>query len=631
MPPLFKSLAIIFIAVFAVYLPSLTAEICHLDDIGMYNSLSAAQHFDLTGTLFPQSHNGFYYRPMNQLSFLIDRFIWNLDPYIMHLENILIHFINTALVFIVARVTIPKSSKLQLISALLFAVHPITAESVNWISGRTDLLATLFVLTSLYSFLIFRSSKQVRYLCVAIIALFLGILSKETTFGFIPAILFILTSKDNSDSYIPCAQLVQKQSPNVFFVAAILSVTSALFLSNYYVPIGIVITYFLFVLWSSREKLNGATLRKNVLLISGSASIIVALFWGVRKLAFSSQTPQIHRTVGLIFTDFNYTLSLFFRAAGFYVKKFVYPLPLNFVIRDVSPLYALFGIFLLCLVVVLIVRRKLPDVLVIAGFWMIAPVFLLTFESVAWTSYAERYVYPAAPFWILALAGYADSAGFERISLPVQRLCLSVVSLLIIIMAAVTYQRSLVWQTNLDLFEDSVEKTPDYKRVRGLYMGALFYQGRYAEALHQYQIAQALQTIQIKYNPIYDLFYVQILINQKKFAKAEHELDVVDRKTDGKRQEVFELYLEFLSQFILKTTDQAEKRRLASKLSDSYDRLYDLTKNPMILYRKGQFMLSQQRKNEAGELFARAAAAFPENDPFKGYAKKLARTLTERK
>lgn len=613
----------------SVYYPAIFADTCLLDDREMLRNLSSVQRFDLIGTFFPQSHGGLYYRPMIAVSFMIDRFLWNLNPSIMHFENILFHLISTLLVFIIARLIISKISRLPLIAALIFAVHPIATESVNWISGRTDLIAVMFVLTSLYSILCFRHSRQIWWLTASVATLICGILTKETAIGFIPVLVFILSSKSDVDLDITDKPYKQRQFVIAFLVVCILSLAAALFLFNYYLTIVIIILYFFYLQWINREQINRASFQKYLLFFSGSIMSLWALFWGIRKFVFSSQSQSIQLTFGRLFTDVNYTLSLFFRAAGFYTKKFIYPFPLNFVIREVSPFYTLFGIILLCLVVVLIMRRKLTDSLLIAGFCMVAPVLPLTFESIAWTSYAERYVYPAVPFWILSFAGYAASAGFDRLPLRVHRWYLVGLSFLIITMAAFTLQRNLVWQTNLTLFKDSVEKTPGFKQLRGLYMTALFEKGMYDDALRQHQIAQSLQTIHLKYNPNYELFYVQILMAKKEFVKAAQELDRINVKTKGMEPGVYEIFVELAPRIILTSVDESEKMRISEKLADSYDRWYELTKDPMILYRKGQFLLSQDKRGEAGKLFAKAAAAFPDKNLYRGYSEKLARRLTD--
>lgn len=620
---------IILVCCVVLYLfyPSIKGEICLLDDRDMFNSYSLVKHFDLIGTFFPNSHEGLYYRPMIGVSFLIDRFVWNLDPAIMHLENIMLHMTSSLLILFIARLIISKSSKLPLIAALIFAVHPIATESVNWISGRTDLLAVMFVLISLYSFLCFRHSGRSWWLAVAIAAFIFGALTKETALGFLPALVFIMTSHQTSIAHTKSDLHILRLPLIIFLLACILSLSTALLFFNHYLSIAISLMYFFYLLWCRRDTVNSASSQKYLLLFSGAVISLWALFWGIREFAFSTQSPHIKRTLGLLFADMNHTLSLFFRGAGFYVKKFIYPLPLSFVIRDVSPYYTLLGIILLCLVAVLIVRRNMADSLAIAGFWMIAPVLPLTFESIAWTSYAERYVYPAAPFWILSLAAYAASAGFDGFPQRMRRWCLAGVSLLLIIMAAFSFERNITWQTNLALFKDSVEKTPEYKPVRGLYITALYENGLYDEAIRQYHIAQAIPIIQFKYNPNYELFYVKLLIAKMQFVEAERELEAINVKTEGNTPDVYEQYVELAPRLMVTSVNIAEKKRISEKLAESYDKWYDLTKDPMILYHKGQFMLSRNKKAEAGKLFALAAMAFPESNLYRDYSEKLADKL----
>ncbi len=85
---------------------------------------------------------------------MMDKFIWGLEESFMHLENIFFHLANTLLVYAVARRaadyltnTIPSCT---VRAALFFAIHPLNTEVVNWISGRTDLLAGFFLFLAMY-------------------------------------------------------------------------------------------------------------------------------------------------------------------------------------------------------------------------------------------------------------------------------------------------------------------------------------------------------------------------------------------------------------------------------------------------------------------------------------------------
>lgn len=74
-----------------------------------------------------------------------------------------------------------------LFAALLFAVHPANSEAVNFISARNTLLAGCFSLASLLAFLKARG-RGVRLPFLSAVLFFLGLLSKETAFMLIVVI-----------------------------------------------------------------------------------------------------------------------------------------------------------------------------------------------------------------------------------------------------------------------------------------------------------------------------------------------------------------------------------------------------------------------------------------------------------
>ena len=87
------------------------------------------------------------YRPLRDVSYAFDFAIFGDRPFGFHLTNILIHAANTVLVFLLIR-RITDDLFVSCLSALLFAVHPIQTDSVAYISGRRDVLFTLFYLAA---------------------------------------------------------------------------------------------------------------------------------------------------------------------------------------------------------------------------------------------------------------------------------------------------------------------------------------------------------------------------------------------------------------------------------------------------------------------------------------------------
>jgi tetratricopeptide (TPR) repeat protein len=97
-------------------------------------------------TLDPARPTG-YYRPVVTLSLWLDGRTGGGSALAYHVTNVLLHAACSLLALLLLRALL-GSDRAALAGALLFAVHPIHAESVAWVSGRTDLWAALGVFAS---------------------------------------------------------------------------------------------------------------------------------------------------------------------------------------------------------------------------------------------------------------------------------------------------------------------------------------------------------------------------------------------------------------------------------------------------------------------------------------------------
>ncbi|MEB2311398.1 MAG: tetratricopeptide repeat protein [Sorangiineae bacterium] len=133
-----------------------------------------------------------YFRPLTTLSFVLDYRLHATNAAGYHLTNVIFHVLNAALLFALLR----KWTAGTLAAALLalgWALHPRLTEAAGWISGRTDVLATSFVLLAL---LVFRPRSLARC-SVAAALLFLGLLAKEVALaGMIAVLVWELGSED---------------------------------------------------------------------------------------------------------------------------------------------------------------------------------------------------------------------------------------------------------------------------------------------------------------------------------------------------------------------------------------------------------------------------------------------------
>jgi len=124
-----------------------------------------------------------YYRPLVTLSFWLDLNVSHADPHWFHLVNLLLYALATAAVTLVLWELL-HSGVWALLGGLFFAAHSSHVESVAFISGRTDIVLTLFIAISAFALL--RSiRKQNRWWWLVVPPAFgLALLSKETAVVF---------------------------------------------------------------------------------------------------------------------------------------------------------------------------------------------------------------------------------------------------------------------------------------------------------------------------------------------------------------------------------------------------------------------------------------------------------------
>jgi protein O-mannosyl-transferase len=92
-----------------------------------------------------------YYRPLMTLTFLGLWKVFGESPVGFHLFNILLNALVVACVFYSGRVLL-RSHAAAVIAAVLFAVHPVHTETVNWIAAVPDLEATLLFVLGFFAY-----------------------------------------------------------------------------------------------------------------------------------------------------------------------------------------------------------------------------------------------------------------------------------------------------------------------------------------------------------------------------------------------------------------------------------------------------------------------------------------------
>ena len=180
--------AALLLMVAAVYWPALFADFVWDDKVFVLNSTQIQAWSGLLDTwINPAGSNELHFWPMLNTSFWLDHKLWGFNPVGFHATNILLHGINTLLLWrLLTHMAVPGA---WLIAAL-FALHPVHAEPVVWVTARKDLLATCFYLLAFGCWLRFRKTANAgSYL--PLLALYAAALFSKTVAITLPAVLLV--------------------------------------------------------------------------------------------------------------------------------------------------------------------------------------------------------------------------------------------------------------------------------------------------------------------------------------------------------------------------------------------------------------------------------------------------------
>ena len=167
----------------------------HLRDLG-----NIPRFFTDPGLFSVDAQKGMY-RPLLLVSYAANYALGGYQVRGYHLVNILLHGINAALVWWLARLFL-GGYRPALIAGLLFALHPLGSEPVNYISSRSESLAACFYLLSLALFIRYGKGQHWGWLAASQGALALGLLSKAVVITLPLAVLlydFLFLSKRRWD------------------------------------------------------------------------------------------------------------------------------------------------------------------------------------------------------------------------------------------------------------------------------------------------------------------------------------------------------------------------------------------------------------------------------------------------
>lgn len=422
------------------------------------------------------------YRPLRDISYALDFAIWGETPFGFHLTNILIHAANVLLVFtLIRRLTEDFAS--AILGSLIFAVHPIQTDAVTYISGRRDVIFTLFYLLAFHSYLSYYrsrwSAKSIAYFISFLFLWVLSLLSKEMAVS-LPILIFVWHFCDAWDDragswWLRVVQTVGKALNREKWLTIVLSLAGIAFTA-----------YWVFIKGASRltrfDKLEywGGSFYLNIL------TVIRVHAWYLKQLVYPTPIAQYLNAFEPSQSAFDWRLVLSLALVGA-VLCYGFLL-LN---RDKLMAFAIFSY----LVMLLPVSQLIPHHELLADHYLYLP--LMSFGL--FVSLLVRRIGNSGV--ISTKAVYVGSGA------------------VILIFAVLTIVQNTTWRNERSLWTANYKAVPNSPRA-ALNLGNTYQYSEPHKAAELFKRALELNPTPTIKNTLHDRLAV-ILINERKFDEAE--------------------------------------------------------------------------------------------------------------
>ena len=352
-----------------------------------------------------------YFRPLMSVEYVVLYKTYGPISYPFHLANILMQAAVVFLLFAITR-RLLKSDRTALLTAALFALHPIHTESVAWIAAVPDLQVAFFLLIAFWFYLDFGEDARNRW--------------------WTPVVM------------------------NAAFVLALFSKEPA-------VAFPVMAVFYEHVLRADRDLTNWKTKLRRY----GSLFALTGVYLGARILLIGGLIPKLQRPRLSWPSAILSAVSLF----GQYMNKLFWPVKLKMFYAfhpSVSPLDPAFLVGVAWIAALAILcwflwnRNRL---LILPVLWMVltlAPA--LNARWMPGNVFAERYLYvPSVGFCWLVAAGLVALWNARLIkAFSTLRVAIAAIVLVVVTLCAVEIvRRNQVWHDDLAFFTDGVRQNPD--------------------------------------------------------------------------------------------------------------------------------------------------------------------------
>ena len=341
------------------------------------------------------------YRPLRQAMFVFEHKVFSLNPLGYHFMNIVLHGLNAVLALIVFQ-RLGFDLKSAGAMAILYSLHPLNSEVVANITGRTDLLFTLFYLLGLIAYLNYSQKPRKLYLAAVLLSFFLSLMSKEmaVTFPFIILLTEYYFRKGGIKEHLPL-----------------------------YAGLFVILLSYLFI-------------RQYAVGDAGVGGYYGDSFW----ITFFSETRILLYYIKLFLMPYPLTA----RYDIVLIESVLNPYTLAFIALGAALLFATFARQS---------RKSFP--LYLYGIWW----FLITLMPVSniipirAAMMGERYMYIPMIGLIIFLGAMIKKIPLEN--MQGNKAVIAAIVSILIVLGSLTINRNRVWKNNITLFEDAKIHAPD--------------------------------------------------------------------------------------------------------------------------------------------------------------------------
>ena len=183
----------LLLAVLVVFGQTIRHEFVNFDDDSyVYANPQVSHGLTVSGAVwaFTQSYRSNWI-PLTWISLMVDGNLYGLHAGGYHLTNVLLHAATAILLFLVLR-RMTGCLWPSAFAAALFAVHPLRAESVAWVTERKDVLSGLFFMLTLWAYVGYvRHRFSLARYALVIVLFALGLMAKPMLVT-LPFVLLLL-------------------------------------------------------------------------------------------------------------------------------------------------------------------------------------------------------------------------------------------------------------------------------------------------------------------------------------------------------------------------------------------------------------------------------------------------------